>query len=108
MELSPDQIFLVGIVASVLAVVLRLLVAKLGGTEISKFWMTIIVSAISVVLAVLFNLPELPAYVDPLQYASAWLAILAGYLGAATAIYNLLLSKILDKLDWTPESLGAG
>jgi nitrate/nitrite transporter NarK len=109
MELSPDQILLIGIVASVLSAVLRLLVAKFGSTEISKFWMTIIVSVVSLILAVLFaGFPELPAYVDPFQYAMAWLAILSGYVGAATLIYNLLLDKVLDKVGLQVERLAAG
>jgi hypothetical protein len=109
MELSPEQILLIGIVASLLSAAFRLLVAKFGGTEISKFWMTIIVAVVSVVLAVLFGgLPELPAYLDPLQYASAWLLLLSGYVGSATIMYNLLLDKILDKANLGVERLASG
>lgn len=102
MELLPEQIFIVGLVASALGVIIRLLSAKFG-TELSKFWMTIIVAVVAVVLAVVFNLPTLPEYVDPFQYIGAWIGILSGYLGMATAIYNLILSKILDKLNLTVE-----
>ena len=101
MELSPEQIFIVGAIASVIGVIVKLLTAKISGFSISKFWMTIIVSVVSFVLAVVFNLPALPEYLDPIQYVAAWLALISGYLGSATLIYNLLLDKILDKLEFT-------
>lgn len=100
--LSPEQIIIVGLVASALGVVVRLLSAKLG-VEIGKFWMTIIVAVIALIMAVVFKLPELPEYIDPLQYVGAWVAIVSGYLGMATAIYNLVLDKVLDSLNLNVE-----
>jgi len=100
MELSPEQMVIVGLVASALSVIVKFLAAK-AGIELSKFWMTIVVGVVSVVLAVVFNLPQLPAYVDPLQYVGAWLVILSAYVGSATIIYNLILDKVLDALDLT-------
>ena len=109
MELTPEQIWIIGIVASLLAALLRLLVAKFGNFEISKFWMTIIVAVVAFVLAVVFGgLPALPPYLDPFQYVLAWATILTGYLGAATAIYNLILDKVLNAVGLDAEKLAAG
>ena len=99
MELSPEQILIVGFVASILGVILRLIFAKVGGVELGKGWMSVIVSVVALILAVLFNIPQLPVYTEPLPYVAAWLALISGYLGAATLIYNLLLDKVLDKFD---------
>jgi len=107
MELSPEQIFIVGLVASLLGTALRLVAAKFG-VEIEKGWMTVIVAGVALLLAVLFNLPQLPVYTDPLSYLGAWSALIASYLGAATAIYNIILDKVLDKLSLNIERFGLG
>ncbi|MHA2201908.1 MAG: hypothetical protein ACXABN_18745 [Candidatus Thorarchaeota archaeon] len=96
MELTPEQVIIVGLVASGLAAVVRLIVAKWGNKVITKDWMTVIVSAVALILAVVFNIPNLPVYTDPLQYLGEWTVLLASYLGAATAIYNIILDKVLD------------
>ena len=102
MELSPEQLLIIGFVITVLSAGLKLLSAKFG-VALSKFWMTIVVAVVSVILAVVFNLPLLPEYIDPLQYIGAWFALLSGYVGAAMIIYNLILDKVLDKLDLTAD-----
>jgi uncharacterized membrane protein YdcZ (DUF606 family) len=102
MEMSPEQIIIVGLIASLLSVVVKLVSAKLG-KQLSKFWMTIVVGVISLILAVVFNLPQLPEYIDPLSYLASWLALLSGYVGAATIVYNLLIDKILDAANLTAE-----
>lgn len=102
MELTPEQVMIVGFVASVLSVIVKLISAKLG-VNLSKAWMTVIVGGVSLVLAVLFNLPAIPAYSDPLQYLAEWLTILSGYVGFATIIYNIVIDKVLDKMKFTSE-----
>ena len=106
MEISPEVAFFVGLAATVLAAIFRLLGARWGIT-LSKFWMTIIVAIFSMVIAVVANLPELPVYQDPLQYLGAWASLLSVYIGMATAIYNLLLSQLMDKLNLTVERFAA-
>ena len=102
MELTPEQVFLVGLFASILSAVLRFIAARTG-KEIGKGWMTVVVAVVSMVLAIIFNLPQLPVYTDPLQYIGEWATLLSAYIGAATAIYNILLAQVLDKLDITVE-----
>jgi len=102
MELTAQQIMLIGFIASLLSVGVKLFSAKFG-IELSKAWMTAIVAVISIVLAVLFNLPALPVYTDPMQYAAEWIALASGYVGFATIIYNILIDKVLDKLKLTSE-----
>lgn len=101
MELTAEIIMIVGFVASILSAGIKLLSAKFG-VELTKFWMTVIVAAVSIVLAVLFNLPALPVYGDdPMLYVTSWLTLISGYVGFATLIYNLILDKVLDKLKLT-------
>lgn len=107
MELTAVQIYIVGAVATVLAAGVRLLAARFQGFEISKFWMTILVSAISLGLAVVFSPPNLPVYVDPITFLGEWIAIISGYLGAATIVYNLLLDKLLDAVGLKTEKIAA-
>lgn len=98
--LSPEQILIIGLVASLLGAVLRFAANRFGFMP-GKAAMTVVVAVVSLGLAVVFNLPALPIYVDPLQYLGEWLVILSGYVGMATAIYNLILDKIFDKLNLT-------
>ena len=102
MEVTPEQVFLVGLVASGLAAIIRLLAAKAGFT-LSKAWMSVLAAAVSVILAVLFNLPQLPEYIDPLQYLGEWISLASAYLGMATAIYNLVIDKLLEATNLTVE-----
>jgi hypothetical protein len=101
-ELTELQIYLVGLLASGLAIGLRLLSAKFG-FELGKGVMTVVVGILSFILAMLFNPPALPPYVDFLQYIGAWLLLVTPYIGAATIIYNVILDKILDRLSLTTE-----
>jgi hypothetical protein len=103
MELSESQLFLVGLIASGLAALLRLLTAKFANFEIGKLGMTIIVGVIALVTAVLFSVPQLPVYVDPLQYLGEWLALATVYVGSATVIYNIVLDKVLDAIKLNTE-----
>lgn len=106
MEVSPEVSLYVSIAAVLLGAVIRLLSARFG-VVLSKFWMTIIVAVVSMVIAVIAQLPELPVFEDPLQYIGAWASLLSVYIGMATAIYNLLLSAVLDKLNLTVERFSA-
>ena len=98
MELTPEQVVIVGLVASGLAALFRLAVSKWGGQAISKAWMTVIVAGLSMGLTVAFNVPELPAYTSPLEYIGEWATLVSAYVGAATVIYNIVLSKVLDAI----------
>jgi hypothetical protein len=102
MELTELQVYLVGLLASGLAVVLRFVTAKLG-LELGKSAMTVIVGLLSFGLAVAFNPPALPPYLNLVQYVGAWALLITPYVGAATLIYNIILDKILGRLNLTTE-----
>lgn len=95
MDLTPDQLVIIGLLASGLGALLKLL-ANWKGYSPSKAVLTTAVGVISVVLAVLFDVPQLPVYTDLLQYVGEWLALLSAYVGAATLIYNYLIDKLVD------------
>ena len=102
MELTPDQLLIIGLLASALTVVVKFIAANFGYSP-GKATLTIVVAVFSSVLAVLFNVPQLPIYIDPLQYLGEWLALLSIYGGVATLIYNLIIDKVLDKANLTSE-----
>lgn len=103
MELTPEQVVIIGLVASVLVILLRLAAEKLGWDWIKgKFAITIVLSVVSLVLAVIFAPPTLPPIGEDFwAFLSSLTAILSAYVGFATLIYNLLLSQVMQALrDW--------
>ena len=102
MVLSPEQLLIVSLVASTLTVLFRFF-ASYFGFQPGKATLTVVVAVVSFMLAVVFNLPELPVYIDPLQYLAEVIAIVSAYVGMATLIYNVVFDKVLDALNWTAE-----
>ena len=98
MELTPEQLVLISVVATVLTAALKLL-ANWQGYKPSKAVLTSVVSVLSIVLAVLFDVPELPTYGNLLQYLGDWIATISPYVGLATLIYNYLLDKLVDYVE---------
>ena len=103
MELSPEQILIIGFVASFLATAIRLVTVWLGGPALGKGVMSIIAGAVSLGLAFLFFPSQWPVFGDPLQFLAEWLTLLSAYVGVATLIYNIVLDKLLNKVNLTPE-----
>lgn len=108
MELSSENVIVIGLVAAVLVQGIKLAAAKLQ-KPIGRKAITVIIFVIAVVLAFIWFTPVVPAFPvvgeDPLVFAIAILAWLAqlialasAVLGVATGIYNLLLEKVFDKL----------
>lgn len=109
MELTALQLLIIGAVATALSAALRLLVAKFGGFEIGKGWMSVIAYVVSIVLAVVWLWPlELPVGGDPSQFIAALLALASSVLGFATIIYNVLLDKLLNGVGLAVEKLASG
>src|SRR3989304_10489771 len=104
MELSAEQLLLLGLVASVLSQLAKLLLAKFG-YDTSRLVITIIVVVVSVALGYVWLKPELPTYTDPMQFAVALLVAATAVFGFATLIYNVLLSKVFEVLTWTKDRL---
>lgn len=104
MELSPELVFVIGIVASALVWALRLL-AK-NGKQIPDAWLTAGVYVVSGVLAAIFALPSLPVFppfVDLasfvpafLQWCADLLVPLSAFVGFAGLVYQALLKKVLE------------
>ena len=96
--LDPGQLYLIGLVATVIAQIIKIIWNRLG-KEISKTWITIVAFVIAVILSAIWFRPILPPVGNPMAYAIALLSAATSVLGAAVAIYNVLLEKLLQKLD---------
>ncbi len=104
MELSPEQVILVGLIASALTLGIKLL-AQWFGYVPGRAPLTIVLYVIAFVLAGVWNgitFPPFPPFVDPvsfiaavLQFAADILALAAPVVGLATLIYNLLYEKVV-------------
>ena len=94
MELTAEQILLVGMVGSVIAQALRLL-AEHKGYIASREVVTVVLFVVSVGLSIsFFGLPEV-SNGDPMELAGKLLAGASGVFGSAVALYHLLLNKVL-------------
>lgn len=92
--LTPEQVLIVGLVASLVTQLLKFVAEKLGyvpGQEVKVAALFVI----SVALAAAFGLPKLPPISDPFEFAQALLAAASGVLGVATLAYKLLAEKIV-------------
>jgi hypothetical protein len=107
MQLDPEQIMFVGLLASAAVFVLKLL-ADWFGYQPGRGPLTVALFAVSVVLAGIWSgvfLPPFPPYADPLSFANAvlqWvaelLAMATPVVGMATLIYNILYTKVFEPL----------
>lgn len=115
MELSPEQVLLVGLIAGFLVQGFKLASAR-WGEVIHRRVITVILFVIGLVLAYVFTRPALPALPaigeDPavfaglvLVFAGELISVAAGIVGFATVIYNLLLQKVFERLGWTSENV---
>lgn len=96
-ELDPGKLYLIGFAATVLAQIIKIIYSRLG-KDISKRVITIIAFVFSVIGALIWFRPELPPAGDPMEYALALISAATSVLGAAVAIYNVLLEKLLQLL----------
>lgn len=102
--LTPEQIMLVGFIATALTLALKLL-AQWFGYVPGRAPLTVALYAISFVLGGIWTgifLPVFPPVVGPVefvaavfQYVADLLAMLAPVAGIATLIYNLLYEKVV-------------
>jgi hypothetical protein len=102
--LTPEQIMLIGFIATALTLVLKLL-AQYFGYVPGRGPLTVLLYVISFVLGGLRTgvyLPVFPPFVDPitfvaavLQFVADLLAMIAPVVGIATLIYNVLYEKVV-------------
>ena len=107
MELTEVQLFILGLVATVIVWLVKVVRAR-AGKDIPSGWLTTGVYVVSFVLALLFGLPALPAWpaiggpVDfvaaLLQWVNDFLINVGPIVALATLLYNALLKKVLDRL----------
>lgn len=108
MSLSADQIMGIGIVASVVVQVVKLLMQRFK-KPIGRKWITVSLFVVSVFLAFLWARPALPVWPatvdDPGAYATAimvyigqLITVASAIIGFAVAIYNLLFEKVFNAL----------
>ena len=106
MELTLLQVALVGGAASVLAFIIRFVVAKFSGVVLSRGWITVVAYVVSVLLAFGFSYQYLPILGgDPAEIVNAIVTFASALFGLATLIYNLLLGQLLGKLGMASEAL---
>jgi hypothetical protein len=105
MEMSPELMFVIGLVASVIVWVVRF-VSKRGGS-IPSGWLTAGVYVVAGLLAWVFSpviLPPFPTWGGDLAgfvpalvaWASELLVPLSACVGFATLVYNAMLKRVLD------------
>jgi hypothetical protein len=79
------------------------------GIKLSKTWLTGILFVVSLGLTALFKLELFPIWPSPStpEAIAAWLTSLITYAGPivayATGLYNIILSKVLEKLLYQPK-----
>lgn len=93
--LDPIKLYLIGLVASIVAQIIKIIANKFGKKP-TKVGITIIAFVISVILSAMWFKPILPPITDPMQFALALIAASTSVLGAAVGIYNVLLEKLLQ------------
>lgn len=97
MELNVGQLYLIGLVATLLAQLIKLIGAKWNWYP-GRGAITIIAFVVSIVLAFIFWRPIIPAETDPMALAGAILSAATAVLGAAVGIYNVILESLLKAL----------
>jgi hypothetical protein len=109
-ELNDVQTYVIGGVASIVLIGLKLLYARFGEKAIRREWVTVVLFLLSLGLAGWWFTPSLPAFpvmvADPAISTGMvfeWLGKLVPIgtllVGAATIIYNILFKKVYDKLE---------
>lgn len=98
--LAENQVVVIAFVATVLVWGFsELTKAKLN---LGKFWKTVIVFVVSVILQLLFTHPVVPTFPGwdialLVTYLGQWFALAQEVMLAAMVIYNMLLSQVFDE-----------
>jgi hypothetical protein len=106
-SLTPEQVVLIGLIASLLTVVYKWIVNKTGWLWLKgKLALTIVVSVLSIVLAVLFAPPVIPPLAEDFwAFLGGLVSVLSAYLGFATLIYNVFFTALKDLYEWVAAKL---
>lgn len=106
LNLTEVQMYVIGVFASALVYVLKLIGENFPKFTIKREWLTAVLYVVSGALALMwsgFMLPVFAAFSDPITFVSALLGWVSAVLvalgpavGFATLIYNIFLKKVLD------------
>ena len=106
LTLTEVQMYVIGVFASALVYVLKLIGENFPKFTIKREWLTAVLYVVSGALALMwsgFMLPVFAAFSDPITFVSALLGWISAVLvalgpavGFATLIYNIFLKKVLD------------
>ncbi len=99
MDLSLEQLYLIGLFAGLLAQGIKLVSARFGYTP-SKLVTSVIVVVVALLLAFFFMKPALPDPSAP-DFIPQLANLVTALVGAAMVIYNVLLAKLFELLGWT-------
>lgn len=102
MELTAIQIMFIGLLATALSQIIKLISAKLG-RPIGRKVITIVLAFVSLVVAWLWSNPTLIFPSDPMALINYLITLAASVVGFAVMIYNLLLSDVAEKTDLTTD-----
>jgi hypothetical protein len=94
MDLAPEQILLIGLIASAVSQVLKVLAEK-ANVKPGRFVVNVILFVVATVLSFLWARPDLPPIDDPMAFAIALTEAAAAVFGVASLAYNLLLKQVV-------------
>ena len=94
MQLTVEQVLLVGFIASVITQLLKFLADK-ANVNIGQEVVNVILFVVAVGLGFLWMRPDIPVGGDPMELAKVLLEAALGVVGFAGLIYNILLAKII-------------
>jgi len=105
MELTLEQMVILGLLATALTQVIKWIMAALG-KEMKVWLVSLIVVMVSFAFAVIWGKPTWPAPgEDIMAFIAQLLAAVTSVVGWATVIYNFLFKAVLEKLELTPKQM---
>lgn len=103
---DPVQLYVIGLIASGVIYGLKLVMTRWPQIKIKRGWLTAILYALSLVLAIYWGgvtIPAFPVFDDPVTFVAALFGFTSSLLVAlaiptsfATLIYNVFLKRVLD------------
>jgi hypothetical protein len=102
---DPVMLFILGVIATLLAQAVKLAAAKFN-VELGRVPVTVGTYVASLIFAIVVAKPVIPPYGDdPALFVDALFATGSTIFAVATIIYNLLIEKVFAKLGWTKEAV---
>lgn len=96
--LTAEQVIFVGLLASAIIFVLKLLFGWFG-YQPGRGTLTILLYVVSLVLGGLWTGVYLPTYTDPVQFIADLLALAGPVVAMATLIYNILYKAVVAPVE---------